>query len=551
MLSPPLLDGMVCFTLLVCLVSYLPKFMSTTSNSSTGNLQGVIAAGHQKTAEAGMEMFRLGGNAFDGAIASLLASFVAETGLTSAGGGGFLLARTKERDNILYDFFSQTPERKKPVKEINFYPVDVNFGGAVQEFHIGLGSMAVPGNIAGIFHIHERLGKLPFDVVAAPAIDYAKSGVEVSEYQRYLFTIFEPILLASPEGREIYAPNGELLQQGETIFMKDFADVLTLLVESGAREFYEGEIAQKVVKDCREKGGYLSLEDFQNYQVIERKPLRLDYRGNTFLTNPPPSAGGTLIAFALDLLSQVDLTNFGFGTAAHLQILAEVMRLTNVARKSEFDTHIDRLDIAETFLSSESRDRCQQQLTKIANKLGSTTHISVVDSEGNAASVTASIGEGSGYIIPGTGIMINNMLGEEDLNPRGFHQWSENNRISSMMAPTIVLKNHQPEIVLGSGGSNRIRTAILQVISNIIDWKMSARDAVDSPRVHWENNKFHIEPGFNQEEVTNMQFSEEIESILWENKNMYFGGVNAVLENADGLMEGAGDRRRGGASLCS
>jgi len=521
-------------------------------NSSNKGLKGVIAAGHHQTALAGMEILRSGGNAFDAAIASILASFVAETGLTSAGGGGFLLAHTAANKNILYDFFTQTPGQKKPEKEVNFYPVDVNFGGAVQEFHIGLGSMAVPGNIAGVFEIHQQLGKLPFHVVAEPAIHYAKNGVEITDYQNYLLTtVLKPIMLATPEGRDIYAPKGKQLQTGDTIFMSHFADTLTYLVERGPREFYEGEIAKKLVKDCQERGGYLTYDDLKNYRVIERKPLEIDYRGNTLLTNPPPSSGGTLIAFALEMLSLFDLEKVGFGTAKHLQILAAAMGVTNIARKTDFDGNIYRENIADRFLAAESLDSFKKQLTETVNKLGSTTHISVIDSEGNAASVTTSNGEGSGYIIPGTGIMVNNMLGEEDLNPHGFHQWKENLRMSSMMAPTIILKNGLPEIVLGSGGSNRIRTAILQVISNIIDFKMSVKDAVDSPRIHWENNKFHLEPGFAGEEVNKLRVSEEEELILWSNENMFFGGVHAVFEDAEGLISGAGDRRRGGASLSS
>jgi gamma-glutamyltranspeptidase/glutathione hydrolase len=170
----------------------------------------------------------------------------------------------------------------------------------------------------------------------------------------------------------------------------------------------------------------------------------------------------------------------------------------------------------------------------------------VVDGEGNAASVTTSNGEGSGYVIPGTGIMVNNMLGEEDLNPQGFHQWKENVRISSMMSPTILLKNNQPEIVLGSGGSKRIRTAILQVISNILDFKMSVSEAVDSPRIHWENNVLHVEPGFVEEEMNKTTLPAHNQIVRWKEKNLFFGGVHSVLETSDGLIEGAGDRRRDG-----
>lgn len=515
-------------------------------------LRGVIAAGHQKTAEAGIEMLRNGGNAFDAAVAAILASFVTESTLTSAGGGGFLLAHTQAGKNILFDFFTQTPRQKLTSSELNFYPVEVDFGVTVQEFYIGLGSMAVPGNIAGVFHVHQRLGKLPFKVVAEPAIHYARNGMQLNKFQYYCLTsILAPILIDQKEGKQFYRPTGELVEPDCVLFRQQLADTLDYLAQKGAREFYEGEIAHRLVKDCQELGGYLTLEDLRNYQVIEREPLVIDYRGNTLLTNPPPSSGGALIAFALKLLSKLDLDNIEFGSIHHLEILNQVLRLTNIARKDGYDANLYQEQIADIFLSDEHLFLYEEQLTKSVNKWGSTTHLSVVDGEGNAASVTTSNGEGSGYVIPGTGIMVNNMLGEEDLNPQGFHQWQKNVRISSMMAPTIVLKDNQPEIVLGSGGSKRIRTAILQVISNILDFKMSAKDAVNSPRVHWENDTFHVEPGFSEQEVNKITLPADKQLVRWQENNLFFGGVHTVKVAADGFIEAASDQRRdGGIASC-
>lgn len=506
---------------------------------------GVIAAGHQKTAEAGTEMFRLGGNAFDAVTAAILASFVVEPTLTSAAGGGFLLAHTQANHNILFDFFAQTPRQKRFPEDIDFYPIEADFGGAVQEFHIGLGSMAVPGNIAGVFHVHQKLGRLPFKAVAEPAIAYAENGIALSNFQAFCFNLLKPVLVASQEGRQIFAPGGELLQTGESVVMKDFATTLAHLAETGPREFYQGEIAQQLVKDCQSRGGHLRLEDLKNYQVIEREPLIINYRGNTFLTNPPPSSGGTLIAFTLELLSKIDFAEISFGSADHLRILAEVMRLTNQARKDGYDANIYQKGLAGRFLAPEHVAQYDHKLAETFSKWGSTTHISAIDAEGNAASATTTNGEGSSYIVPGTGIMVNNILGEEDLNPHGFHQWLPNRRISSMMAPTIVLKDHKPEIVLGSGGSNRIRTAILQVISNIIDFKMPVEVAVSSSRIHWEKNVFSVEPGFDEWAIRNAVLPAD-NLVLWKQKNMFFGGVHTVRETA-GLIEGAGDPRREGA----
>jgi gamma-glutamyltranspeptidase/glutathione hydrolase len=510
--------------------------------------RGVIAAGHQKTAEAGQAMFALGGNAFDAAIAAVLAAFVVESTLTSAAGGGFLLAHTQDNRNLLFDFFCHTPRRKESAAAVDFYPVEIDFGGEIQCFHIGLGSIAVPGNLAGIFEVHKRLGRLPFEVVAEPAIQYAKNGFAVTPYNSFTFQLLTPILLGQAESRKIYAPQGRLLTAGQTCYMKDFADLLTELANRGAQTFYRGEIAHQLVQDLSQ-GGHLTLEDLAAYQVIVRQPLKMQYRGYELLTNPTPSSGGTLIAFALKLLESCDLQGVEFGSDRHLHSLSQVMYLTNQARKKSFDAHVHRDDIDRWFLAGDHLENYQNQISDSLNKWGSTTHISTLDSEGNAASITTSNGEGSSYVIPGTGIMLNNMLGEADLNPLGFHQWACDRRISSMMSPTLVLKEGKPEIVLGSGGSNRIRTAILQVISNLLDFNFSVEEAVHSPRVHWENNIFSVEPPFELAAVESLRFPTSTEIIFWQEKNMFFGGVHAVRKTDENCLEGAGDPRREGVAL--
>ena len=329
--------------------------------------------------------------------------------------------------------------------------------------------------------------------------------------------------------------------------MKDFADILTELSEQGVQEFYQGEIAHQIIKDLSQEG-HLTLEDLSNYQVIVRKPLQINYRGYQLLTNPPPSSGGTLIAFTLKLLETVDLTGFKFGSSQHLQLLAQTMRLTNEARKDGYDAYLYEDNIAQKFLAKKHLDSYHQLLHNTINKWGSTTHISVMDSEGNAASVTSSNGEGSSYVIPGTSIMLNNMLGEADLNPSGFHQWYCDRRISSMMSPTIVLKAGKPVIVLGSGGSNRIRTAIVQVISNLLDFHLPVAAAVCSPRVHWENHTFNLEPPL---QSLNLVLPNATQVVPWEEKNMFFGGVHAVSKTPNGGMEGASDPRREGVTIAS
>jgi len=508
--------------------------------------RGAIAAGHQKTAEAGIEILAQGGNAFDAVVAAALAACVAEYALTSLGGGGFLLAHTHNHHNTLFDFFAQTPQQRL-TQDANFYPVEVNFGSVIQEFHIGLGSVAVPGVAKGLLHVHQRLGRLPLEAIAAPAIHYARTGVEVTPFQSYCFKILSPILASCPEMGPLLVPNGHPLQPGDTLRIPTLADTLEFLVTEGERGFYEGELAQQMVRDSQAKGGFLTLTDLKQYQVIERSPLVAQYRGNTLLTNPPPSSGGTLIAFSLGLLSQVNLAQFPFGSPEHLTTLAQTMRLTNQARADGYDRQLYAPNVANRFLALEHLHTYTQSMMGAVNKWGSTTHISVMDGDGNAASLTASNGEGSGYTIPGSGIMLNNMLGEADLHPNGFHQWQEDVRISSMMAPTMVLRGGQPELVLGSGGSNRIRTAILQVICNLLDFGMDVATAVESPRIHWENGVFSLEPGLDIGDSNQGDFPCDQVVSQWDEKNMFFGGVHAVGQSTDGTIQAAGDPRRDGA----
>lgn len=511
--------------------------------------KGAVAAGHKKTAEAAKLILEEGGNAFDAAVAAGLASSVTEFCLTSLAGGGFLLAHTKDNKNTLFDFFTQTPGSKKLKGKPDFYPVEVDFGDTTQEFHVGLASMAVPGNIAGFFQVHKKLGSLPFEVVARPAIEYARKGVRLNDFQHYCLTLLEPIMTRQQEGRDIFIKNGKLIKPGDIYKMSNLGDSIEYLAKEGGRIFYEGEMANKLSRDSEEKGGYLTKNDLKKYKVIERKPFEISYKGDEFLTNPPPSSGGALIAFALELLESVDVGRYKYGSFEHLKILSQVMELTNLARKDGYDENIYNKDIIEKFLAKDHVEKYREMLNAKINKWGSTTHISIIDSEGNAASMTTSNGEGSSYFIPGTGIMMNNMLGEEDLNPHGFHKWQEDVRISSMMSPTIVLKDNKPEIVLGSGGSNRIRTAILQVISNIIDLKMHVSEAVEAPRIHWERNKFNIEPGFSIKAIDKIKKTNSKDEIIeFSKKNMFFGGVHAVTYK-DGRLDGAGDKRRSGVEL--
>ena len=510
-------------------------------------IKGVIAAGHPLTVEAGARILRAGGNAFDAAIASIFASFVSESVLTSMGGGGFLIAHTMDNRNILYDFFSVTPGLGKTKKrEIEFFSVDIEFAGAVQRLYIGRGSAGVPGILQGISEIYKRHATLPLKTLLEPAIGYAREGVVLNKKQASFIGLLEPLLTITEEGRKIYAPEGRLIREGDVIRNPGLLETLEMIGEDGIDAYISGEFKKRIMEGFSDHSE-LTEEDIDRYRVEVRKPLAIDYRGYRIETNPPPSSGGSLIALSLRLLDSLDLKGSGHNTYRSIKMLFETMKIVDTARKEDFCHLVMDEDGGERLLSEDNLLRYRSVIdAALGRRVGNTTHISIIDSSGNAVGVTTTAGIGCGYFIPDTGIMMNNMLGEEDVNPHGFHALPPGERLSSMMSPTIVLKGGMPVTVLGSGGSKRIRNAILQVIINLIDYGMDVSDAVNAPRIHWDGSVLQVEPGISEGDLRLLE-EDGIDVNLWEERHMYFGGVHTVTFSGDGYR-GEGDSRRGGVA---
>ncbi len=506
--------------------------------------KGVVAAGHKESAEAAAEVLREGGNAFDAAIAGMVTATVPEFVFSSIGGGGFLMARpANSKHAILYDFFAQTPLVKRPEDELEFYGIHADFGPATQEFHIGAGSAAVPGLVQGLYAIHGDLGSFPMTRLVEPAILAAREGVHVSKLHAYLYTIVSPILTASQSVRDIFAPDGKLLAEGDIYKNAEVSDTLDCLAREGPRLFTEGEVGQAIAMQSCELGGHLSLADLKRYNVKRRSPLALGYRGHEFLLNPAPAASGSLIAFGLRLLEKL----LPEGGAPDPVLLARVMEETNSVRKAR-GSALDEIVHDETIAAHLKSIAAHTPSTR------GTTHISVIDAQGNAASGTITNGEGNGHMVKGCGFMLNNMLGEEDLNPDGFHLWAPDTRLSTMMAPTITSSPDGILTALGSGGSNRIRTAILQVAINLIDRDMGLDEAVNASRLHMERGgtlSFEEAPwdiAFNDDERTSL-LEAYPQAHGWPEANLFFGGVHAVRRSGDGRFVGAGDPRREGVAI--
>ena len=436
-----------------------------------GFIKGAIAAGNRVTAEAGARVLAEGGNAVDACIAAAFAAAVTEGPLTGPAGGGFLLAWVDGKVCVLDCFFA-APTR--PLGEME--EVVVDFGDAsTQVFHVGEGSVAVPGLVAGLEEAHRRFASVSWAQLVEPAIELAERGLDATEVQLFLHLILTGILQRDEGGRRIYGVSGRI----ETA---DFVPTLERIRDAGSKAVAEliPELA----------------DDIAAYRVATPEPLRARVGALEVLTTPAPSRGGAIVAAALE-----------------------------------------RLATAETL---DERARALQHGYESAPPLAvaGTTHISVIDANGNAAALSSTLGSGSGVFRGGT--QLNNMLGELDVI--GHAPNAPGERLASMMTPTLVLENGRPRLVLGSAGSVRLAGAIAQVADTVLRGT-PVEEAIERPRIHVDGDVLHLEGGLTE------LAPEGWKTVRWAGRNLYFGGVAAVARDADGSLAAAGDSRRDGHGI--
>jgi gamma-glutamyltranspeptidase/glutathione hydrolase len=513
------------------------------------NIKGIVAAGHEATANAGKQILEAGGNAVDAAVASAFTACVAEPLLTGLGAGGYILVHDSHKQSQeVFDFAVVMPGKNLQKQPAKLTPTPVDFGSTVQMFHGGHSSVGVPGFVAGLCAAHQKYGSMPLKELVLPAQQLAKKGVKINKQQAYLIEILFGIVTITPESKKLFTKDGNRLEEDDVFYMPEIVGALNEIAAYGPKSFYRGSLAKEIVNTVQAGGGLLTVEDLADYKVVSRKPVHLNYRGADVYTNPPPSSGGALIAHSLSLLSNFNIKSMGWHSFAHLSHLLEVMLDTNTVRKSMLDANLHDEDILERLLAAEV---IAGSSGKISSRLGNTTHLSVTDNNGNSVSMTSSNGSGSGVAVPGTGILLNNILGEEDLNPHGFHKHPVGLRMTSMMSPTIVIFDGQPRLSIGSAGSSRIRSAVLQVISNVLDFDIDIEEATDAARIHTEGSGsiVELEAGVSPEVAKRLtQAGHQVS--LWKEKNLFFGGVQAVTLNPKtGELSGAGDPRRGGVAV--
>jgi gamma-glutamyltranspeptidase/glutathione hydrolase len=417
--------------------------------------------------------------------------------------------RARDRSTRLFDFFVSVPGGGADPAAMESLEIDFS-GGAVVPYLIGPASAAVPGAPLGLEAAWRRFGSMPWPELIEPSIALAREGVEVTPAQGVFHTLLDAILRFRPEGDAIYRG----ADVGERICIPELADTLRLIADHGASVLYTGELAEAVAAAATN----ISPADLAGYRVIRRRPVTGTFRGYEFQSNPPPSSGGVLIAYGLRLIDAWGRHD----TAA----VVEAFREQAAARGNSFLNELYRGGLARRLMAA-------------ADAPSMTTHISVVDESRNAVSVSCSTGSGSGVFVPGTGIQLNNMLGEADL--AGRHKPGQ--RLTSMMAPSICFDQGRTRLVIGSAGSARLRGAIMQVVLNVLARGMGVHDAVDAPRIHLEDGAVHAEQGVDVSELAAERLT------LWKARNLFFGGVSAVEILPDGTLAAAGDPRRGGAAV--
>jgi len=511
----------------------------------------VVAAGAPGTARLGAEILRAGGNAVDAAVAAGLATSAFEPALTSlAGGGAMLVVEGATGNASMVDFFPAAPGIGAPPRrrELDFLPVSIDFGSTRQVFHIGRASATVPGTLLGLGTAHRRFGRLPLGELVTPVAAALRTGVVMDAFQARAIRLLAPILQHSEGVRRIFAPGGVLLGEGSTIANPALADLLETAAGVGFERFQREVLAPLLLDEFGpDAGGCLTAGDLDHLRVAVVPPLKRRFRDATVLTTPRPAQGGTSVALMLALLEEVDLAAAGRGSAGHLAALAAAMRTVNEARAFAADP-------LEAGRLVSWRERCRalqggdgSSRPPAGGGRGETTHISVIDRDGNAASATLSYGESCGYALGGTGLILNNFMGEEDLQPQGFHTAPPGQRLPTNVCPTAVIR-HGELAVLGSGGANRIRSAICQAIVNLVEFGMEPGRAVTAGRLHVEGGVVHAET-FDLPDASRLlaEVAHGDEVVVFPQPSLFFGGVHLAVRDSAGRASGAGDPRRDGA----
>lgn len=492
--------------------------------------RGMVASDHALASLAGVEILRQGGNAVDAACAAMFALSVVNPSGSGLGGGGFMLVFLKTQKNKVdvLDFREQAPAAARS----NTFLQPGLARTASQ--HGGL-AVAIPGEVKGCEEAIQRYGKLDLKRVLVPAIRLAKEGFAVGQHLASISQSRRGLIARFPTLARVFLPQGQPLRLGQWLKRPRLAKTFATIAQHGSRGFYEGWVAQDIVDTVRKHGGILTLQDLSSYRVIRRTPLTTNYRDHQIFTMPPPSSGGIVIIQSLNVLRHFPLLTMGQNSSEYLHLLSEVLQHA-FADRARFLGDADFVKVPLAWLTSQKyASQLKQRIspkvqprptygTRVlpgaaAHRGGGTSHLSVVDSFGNAVALTTTINTafGSKVMAPRSGIILNNEMDDFTTHPgkpnayglvqSPLNQIAPGKRPLSSMAPTIVLYHNQPRLILGGSGGPTIITGTLQVLLNVIDFGLELADAVSRSRIHhqWIPQSLAVERDLPQDVVQNLQ----------------------------------------------
>ena len=565
-------------SLVICSILSFPFFSNDLPIVEYGSInhpvigdEGMVVSQRMIASKVGAEILAQGGNAVDAAVATGLALAVVLPRAGNLGGGGFMVIYLKEEDKtIAIDY-----REKAPSAATRDLFLDENGDYDRKKAQFSLLSAGVPGSVAGFHHALTRYGTLTWEEVLQPAIKLAEDGFVIPHDLANTLASkrYRERLSADPAAAKVFfKKNNEIYSAGEILVQKDLAWTLKQLSQNGPEAFYSGDIAKLIVKEMERNGGLITLQDLKNYNVAERQPLVGDYKGYKVVSMPPSSSGGTHLIQMLNMLEGFPIKELGFGSADTIHILAEVMKRA-YADRSKYLGDSDFYKVPSSLTSKKyakalNKEISLDQVTP-SNEVSpgnpypyespDTTHFSVMDSYGNAVSntYTLNFSYGSGKMIPGTGMLINNEMDDfssKPGTPNGYgllgseaNAIEGNKRPLSSMTPTIIFKDQKPYMVFGSPGGSRIITTVLQVALNVMEHEMNIAQAVHSPRMHhqWLPEVLMLEKGFGSDTE---KLLENKGYKLYQSSTM--GSVQAIVKEGN-YFYGSADPRRPSAGVAT
>ena len=488
--------------------------------------KGLVVSAHPLASEAGAKIMKMGGNAYDAVIATQYALAVVYPQAGNIGGGGFLVGVKNNGEKFTIDFRETAPEKSSR----DMY-LDKKGKANTDLSQNGRLAVGIPGSVAGFFATLKH-AKLPMEKLIQPAIDLAEQGFAVTQREASLLNNQMEYFHQHNKNKTVFQKSTPW-KQGDLLIQKELASTLRLIQKNGAKGFYEGKIAQLIVDEMKRGNGIITLNDLKNYKVVERKPISFDYKGTEIVSMPLPSSGGILLAQMLKMSSYENLEKYQQNSTPAVQIMVEAERRSFADRAEymgdpNFIKDQTEMLISDSYLKNRWKSFTMNRATPSAEvgkiipqpkESTETTHISIIDKEGNAVSVTTTINGlyGSKVVVTGAGFLLNNEMDDFSVKPGVPNMFGAvggeanaiqpGKRMLSSMTPTIVMKNKKPYIIVGTPGGTTIPTAVYQSIVNIIDFKLSPNMAVNSPKFHhqWLPESVLVEKNFPETTILDLE----------------------------------------------